>query len=84
MAAALRRGGRSPVDALADFILTIDPGAAGPARVFVPDPAPVGLEGAWIVAQAAIRDALFDGRIPAGATWAGADAVAGVAVTHAT
>ena len=78
--AALARGGASPVDLLASAVEALDIGRHGPGRVLYPTPLPGGVAVAWLKGLYAIRDALFDGRLPEGDGWVVADGYAGTAL----
>jgi hypothetical protein len=77
---ALARGDAQPTELLAAYIESLDLARHGPARVLRPAPLPGGVGSAWTCGLHAIRDALFDERIPPDATGALADGFSGAAV----
>ncbi|HEX5137388.1 MAG TPA: hypothetical protein VFY93_10465 [Planctomycetota bacterium] len=76
---ALARGTARPVELLAESAANIDLTRYGPGRVLCPEPVP-SVQSAWNCGLFAIRDALFDGRIPPEARWAVADGYEGTAI----
>lgn len=80
---ALARRRAGPVDLLAAWVASLDLECQGPGRLLYPAPLPGGIASAWLVGSWAIRDALFEGRLPAGAGWAVADGYAGTALSAA-
>jgi hypothetical protein len=76
---ALARGTARPVELLAESVASIDLARHGPGRALCPEPVP-SVQSAWNCGLFAIRDALFDGRIPPEARWAMADGYEGTAI----
>lgn len=70
----------APLELLAAYVASIDLGRHGPARVWMPAPQPGGVDGVWLAARGAIREAVEAGRAPRGATWAVADGYTGSAI----
>jgi len=63
----------TPVELVADYVASLDPGRHGPGRVFLPVPLPGGARGAWNCGLFAIREALFDGGDPGASGFMAAD-----------
>ncbi len=77
--AALADGTAQPVELLARYMAGLDIARHGPCRLLLPAPVP-SIEGARNCGLFAIRDALFEGRIPGAARCAVADAFDGSAL----
>ncbi len=75
----LSRKAARPVELLAEYVASLDPARHGRGRVLCPVPVP-SVQVAWNCGLFAIRDALFEGRIPADARWAVADGYEGTAL----
>jgi len=67
----------NPVENLIDHLATLDPGRLGSGRVQRPVPSPASVEGPWRLGLAAVRDAIYDGRVPGDARWVAVDGFAG-------
>lgn len=74
----------NPVENLIDHVAALDPGRLGSGRIHRPEPSPASVEGSWHVALGAVREALFDGRVPAEARWVAVDGFAGSVLCPAT
>ncbi len=61
---ALARGTASRLELLAEYVASLDVARHGPARVICHVPRPGGIEGMFLAGRAAIREALFAGRVP--------------------
>lgn len=72
------------LELLVDYVLSMDVGRHGPARVLLPRPTPGGVEGAWVVGRGAIREAMAARRSPAGSFWAVTDGYVGTALAFGT
>ncbi|MFZ5480646.1 MAG: hypothetical protein ACOZNI_28040 [Myxococcota bacterium] len=77
--ADLDRKGQA-IERLAEMVLEMEPARAVPHRMLFPLPMPAGVSGAWSRALWALREAAFEGRIPAGAGWVVVDAFEGKAL----
>ncbi|MGQ0615088.1 MAG: hypothetical protein ACT4PV_15250 [Planctomycetaceae bacterium] len=75
----LARRTARPVELLAECVASLDLARHGPGRVLCPEPVP-SVQSAWNCGLFAIRDALFDGSIPAEARWSVADGYEGTAI----
>ncbi len=82
--ASLAQGGAQPTELLAQYVEGIDLARHSPARVLRPAPLPGGMRSAWNCGLYAIRDALFDERIPPDAACAIADGFSGAALAWGT
>ncbi len=80
---ALVRGGAQPTELLAQYVERLDLARHSSARVLRPSPLPGGIGSAWRRGLYAIRDGLFDERLPADATCAVADGFTGAALAWA-
>ena len=80
--AALAGRTASPPEIVASFVAGLDPGRHGPGRVHLPVALPHGVQGVWNCGLFAVRDALFEGRVPAGARWIAADGWTGRAIAY--
>lgn len=78
--AALAAKTASPTETVASFLAALDVGRHGPGRVHLPIALPHGAQGVWNCGLFAIRDALFEDRVPAGARWIAADGWTGRAI----
>lgn len=78
--AALAAKTASPTEIVASFVAGIDLGRHGPGRVHLPVALPHGAQGAWNCGLFAIREALFEDRVPAAAPWIAADGWTGRAI----
>ncbi|KAF0246851.1 MAG: hypothetical protein FD180_381 [Planctomycetota bacterium] len=78
--AALARRTAQPLEILSEVLAGLDPGRHGPARLAVPKPFPCGITDLWNKGLRALRQAVFDGSVPAGTACAVADGLTGDAV----
>ncbi len=78
--AALSKTSAHAVDLLAEYVEGIDLGRCGPGRVLYPVPLPGGVASVWNPGLWAIREALFEGRLPEASGWAVADGFVGRAL----
>ncbi len=78
--AALAKKSANPVELVAEFIAGLDVAQHGPGRVHLPVRLPGGVQGVWNCGLFALREALFDGRVPGNARWAAADGCVGKAI----
>ena len=76
----LSRGSAQATELLAEYMTGIDLARHGPGRVLLPAPMPGGTDSAWRSGLYAMRDALFDDRIPPDARWVVADGFAGTSL----
>jgi len=76
----LAKKSAQPTELIAEYVAGIDLARHGPGRVLRPCPLPGGLRSAWYRGLHAIRDALFDDRIPPDVRWAVADGFTGTAL----
>jgi len=74
--AALGTATASPVELLAAFVSDLDLSTCAPGRVVMPTPLPGGLPGTWLCGLHALREALFEGRIPPDARFVAVDGFA--------
>lgn len=74
---ALAAATAHPLEAMAHWLLGVDHGRHGPGRVMMPVPVPGGPLVVWACGLRALRQALFAGTVPRGATWAVADGLTG-------
>jgi len=77
--ATVAKGRARPVELVAEFVAALDPGRHGPGRVVVPVPVP-HVPSVWTRGLHALREALFDDRVPRDAEWVVADGFAGTAI----
>jgi len=78
--AALAAKTASPPEIVASFVAALDLGRHGPGRVHLPVALPGGAQGVWNCGLFALRDALFEDRVPASAQWAAVDGWTGRAM----
>ena len=69
-----------PAELVAAFVTGLDVARHGPGRVHLPAPLPGGAVGAWGRGLSALREALFEARIPWDARWVAVDGFVGTAV----
>lgn len=77
---SLLAGGALPVEVLADHVSEMDVGRHGPARVHRPVPVPGGIILVMSIALDALREALFERRVPDEARVVVADGFTGAAI----
>ncbi len=78
--AAMARGEAQPTESMAAYVEGIDLARHGSARVLRPAPLPGGVASVWCAGLYAVRDALFEERIPPDATCAVVDGFSGSAL----
>ncbi len=77
---ALATRAAQPVELVAAYLGSLDPGRHGPGRVCLPVPMPGGIAGTWCAGRLGARRAVFTGRVPASARFVASDGVAGTAI----
>ena len=77
---ALEAKNAPPVELVASWLAGLDIARHGPGRVHMPVALPGGAHGTWLCGLHAIREALFNERVPRSARWVAADGWTGRAV----
>lgn len=77
---ALAQRTANPVELLAGFLAEMDVRRHGPGLAYLPVPLPGGAQGVWLGGLFALRQAVFEGRVPEDAKWAVADGYTSTAI----
>jgi hypothetical protein len=80
LGAALTATDGNPIELLARYLATLDPGRHGEGRVLIPTPMPGGAGDVWQIGLRALRRARFEDAAARGGGWAVADGLTGTAL----